>query len=145
MIYYPQYLNFMSECTSYYLEKMLFRDEDKKCVAAKVLAEIDKWLERFDCLVVGPGLGRDPFLLVCIGWSLFSLHALAWTIVHCIFSNLGVSMTRVASSSSISMKISRTWLSKRIYRVAEVPIQKSPDINFMFRTVWVKSLSMQGS
>lgn len=30
----------------------------------KVLGEVEKWLERFDCLVIGPGLGRDPFLLV---------------------------------------------------------------------------------
>ncbi|XP_058757752.1 ATP-dependent (S)-NAD(P)H-hydrate dehydratase-like isoform X3 [Vicia villosa] len=42
------------------------RDEDKKIISSKVLAEVDKWLERFDCLVVGPGLGRDPFLLDCV-------------------------------------------------------------------------------
>lgn len=41
-----------------------FRDEDKRTISSKVLAEVDKWMERFDCLVVGPGLGRDPFLLV---------------------------------------------------------------------------------
>lgn len=35
-------------------------------VITKVLAEVDKWLERFDCLVIGPGLGRDPFLLKCV-------------------------------------------------------------------------------
>lgn len=44
---------------------MHFRDEDKKSISAKVIAEVDKWMERFDCLVIGPGLGRDPFLLVC--------------------------------------------------------------------------------
>ncbi|RZB54714.1 ATP-dependent (S)-NAD(P)H-hydrate dehydratase isoform F [Glycine soja] len=38
-------------------------EEHKSSIASKVLAEVDKWLERFDCLVVGPGLGRDPFLL----------------------------------------------------------------------------------
>lgn len=41
-----------------------FRDEEKITIAGKVLAEVDKWMERFDCLVVGPGLGRDSFLLV---------------------------------------------------------------------------------
>lgn len=40
------------------------REEDKESVSRKVVAEVDKWMERFDCLVVGPGLGRDPFLLV---------------------------------------------------------------------------------
>lgn len=34
-------------------------------VGDKVLDEVSKWMERFDCLVIGPGLGRDPFLLVC--------------------------------------------------------------------------------
>lgn len=43
---------------------MVFRDEDRSFILEKVLAEVDKWMERFDCLVVGPGLGRDPFLLV---------------------------------------------------------------------------------
>ncbi|XP_037497410.1 ATP-dependent (S)-NAD(P)H-hydrate dehydratase isoform X6 [Jatropha curcas] len=38
-------------------------DGDKKYMSDKVVAEVDKWMERFDCLVVGPGLGRDPFLL----------------------------------------------------------------------------------
>ncbi|XP_062177201.1 ATP-dependent (S)-NAD(P)H-hydrate dehydratase [Alnus glutinosa] len=42
------------------------RDEDKLSTLGKVLAEVDKWMERFDCLVVGPGLGRDPFLLDCV-------------------------------------------------------------------------------
>ena len=40
------------------------RDDEKASVSKKVLAEVAKWMERFDCLVVGPGLGRDPFLLV---------------------------------------------------------------------------------
>lgn len=30
----------------------------------KVLADVGQWLERFDCIVIGPGLGRDPILLV---------------------------------------------------------------------------------
>ncbi|XP_059632557.1 ATP-dependent (S)-NAD(P)H-hydrate dehydratase [Cornus florida] len=42
------------------------RDEDKGSIAARVLADFDKWMERFDCLVIGPGLGRDPFLLDCV-------------------------------------------------------------------------------
>ncbi|KAL2530471.1 ATP-dependent (S)-NAD(P)H-hydrate dehydratase [Forsythia ovata] len=42
------------------------RDEHKRSTSAKVIAEVDKWMERFDCLVVGPGLGRDPFLLDCV-------------------------------------------------------------------------------
>ncbi|KAK7264513.1 hypothetical protein RJT34_32122 [Clitoria ternatea] len=41
-------------------------EEHKKSISSKVLAEVDKWMERFDCLVVGPGLGRDPFLLDCV-------------------------------------------------------------------------------
>ncbi|KAG0631108.1 hypothetical protein M758_1G228100 [Ceratodon purpureus] len=32
----------------------------------KVLAEVGKWLERFDCIVIGPGLGRDEILLECV-------------------------------------------------------------------------------
>ncbi|KAF4350194.1 hypothetical protein F8388_013615 [Cannabis sativa] len=47
-------------------ESYSVRDEDKKSILDKVLAEVDKWMERFDCLVVGPGLGRDPFLLDCV-------------------------------------------------------------------------------
>ncbi|KAL8189427.1 hypothetical protein R6Q57_028993 [Mikania cordata] len=42
------------------------REEDRKSISTQVLAEVDKWLERFDCLVIGPGLGRDPFLLDCV-------------------------------------------------------------------------------
>ncbi|KAK4587151.1 hypothetical protein RGQ29_024037 [Quercus rubra] len=44
-------------------ESYSIRDEDKPSISSKVLAEVNKWMERFDCLVVGPGLGRDPFLL----------------------------------------------------------------------------------
>ncbi|XP_057429882.1 ATP-dependent (S)-NAD(P)H-hydrate dehydratase isoform X2 [Lotus japonicus] len=47
-------------------ESYSVREEDKKTTSSKVLAEVDKWLERFDCLVIGPGLGRDPFLLDCV-------------------------------------------------------------------------------
>lgn len=47
-------------------ESYSVRDEDQRSVSCKVLAEVDKWMERFDCLVVGPGLGRDQFLLDCV-------------------------------------------------------------------------------
>ncbi|KAG6428065.1 hypothetical protein SASPL_112314 [Salvia splendens] len=45
-------------------ESYSVRDEDEKSILEKVIEEVDKWMERFDCLVIGPGLGRDPFLLV---------------------------------------------------------------------------------
>ncbi|KAL9325508.1 hypothetical protein ACSQ67_006153 [Phaseolus vulgaris] len=58
--------------------KTNFREENKRSISSKVLAEVDKWMERFDCLVVGPGLGRDPFLLVrallSLSHSLISEH-----------------------------------------------------------------------
>ncbi|CAN1193157.1 ATP-dependent (S)-NAD(P)H-hydrate dehydratase [Linum perenne] len=47
-------------------ESYSVREEERSNVAAKVVAEVDKWMERFDCLVIGPGLGRDPFLLDCV-------------------------------------------------------------------------------
>ncbi|EPS63251.1 hypothetical protein M569_11536, partial [Genlisea aurea] len=47
-------------------ESYSVREEDKKYISANVIQEIDKWMERFDCLVIGPGLGRDPFLLECV-------------------------------------------------------------------------------
>lgn len=47
-------------------ESYSVREEDKKNISIKVLAEVGKWLERFDCLVIGPGLGRDTFLLDCV-------------------------------------------------------------------------------
>ncbi|XP_010546846.1 PREDICTED: ATP-dependent (S)-NAD(P)H-hydrate dehydratase isoform X1 [Tarenaya hassleriana] len=40
--------------------------EDRGKISKKVLGEVSKWMERFDCLVIGPGLGRDPFLLECV-------------------------------------------------------------------------------
>lgn len=47
-------------------ESYSVREDEKESVSSKVLAEVGKWMERFDCLVVGPGLGRDPFLLDCV-------------------------------------------------------------------------------
>ncbi|XP_047977508.1 ATP-dependent (S)-NAD(P)H-hydrate dehydratase [Salvia hispanica] len=47
-------------------ESYSVRDEDKKSISDKVIEEVDKWMERFDCLVIGPGLGRDLFLLDCV-------------------------------------------------------------------------------
>lgn len=48
-------------------ESYSVRDEEKKSTLENVINEIGKWMQRFDCLVVGPGLGRDPFLLDCVG------------------------------------------------------------------------------
>ncbi|XP_010255910.1 PREDICTED: ATP-dependent (S)-NAD(P)H-hydrate dehydratase isoform X2 [Nelumbo nucifera] len=47
-------------------ESYNIRDDEKSIISSKVLADVAKWMERFDCLVVGPGLGRDPFLLDCV-------------------------------------------------------------------------------
>ncbi|XP_026378592.1 ATP-dependent (S)-NAD(P)H-hydrate dehydratase-like [Papaver somniferum] len=47
-------------------ESYSIRDEERRSILSKVLAEVGKWMERFDCIVVGPGLGRDPFLLDCV-------------------------------------------------------------------------------
>ncbi|KAI3954106.1 hypothetical protein MKW98_017930 [Papaver atlanticum] len=47
-------------------ESYSVRDEERRSILSKVLAEVAKWMERFDCIVVGPGLGRDPFLLDCV-------------------------------------------------------------------------------
>ncbi|KAG6529304.1 hypothetical protein ZIOFF_011501 [Zingiber officinale] len=47
-------------------ESYSVRDDEKASVSAKVLSEVGKWMERFDCIVVGPGLGRDPFLMDCV-------------------------------------------------------------------------------
>ncbi|KAL3648935.1 hypothetical protein CASFOL_005338 [Castilleja foliolosa] len=47
-------------------ESYSVRDEDKESISDRVIEEVDKWMERFDCLVIGPGLGRDPFLMDCV-------------------------------------------------------------------------------
>ncbi|KAF3330908.1 ATP-dependent (S)-NAD(P)H-hydrate dehydratase [Carex littledalei] len=47
-------------------ESYSIREDERETVTYKILTEIRKWLERFDCIVVGPGLGRDPFLLNCV-------------------------------------------------------------------------------
>lgn len=47
-------------------ESYSVREDEKESVSSKVLTEVGRWMERFDCLVVGPGLGRDPFLLDCV-------------------------------------------------------------------------------
>jgi ATP-dependent NAD(P)H-hydrate dehydratase len=39
-------------------------DKERVDVKDKVMGEVSKWLERFDCIVIGPGLGRDSLLLV---------------------------------------------------------------------------------
>ncbi|CAA7392666.1 unnamed protein product [Spirodela intermedia] len=47
-------------------ESYSIREDEKASVSSLVVAEVKKWMERFDCLVVGPGLGRDAFLMDCI-------------------------------------------------------------------------------
>jgi ATP-dependent NAD(P)H-hydrate dehydratase len=41
-------------------------DKERVDVKDKVMGEVSKWLERFDCIVIGPGLGRDSLLLDCV-------------------------------------------------------------------------------
>jgi NAD(P)H-hydrate repair Nnr-like enzyme with NAD(P)H-hydrate dehydratase domain len=38
-------------------------DQEKERVAEKAFAEMKVWLPVFDCMVIGPGLGRDELLL----------------------------------------------------------------------------------
>lgn len=47
-------------------ESYSVRVDERASVSSKILTEVAKWMERFDCIVVGPGLGRDPFLLECV-------------------------------------------------------------------------------
>ncbi|KAJ0230271.1 ATP-dependent [Hirschfeldia incana] len=47
-------------------ESYTISEEERRQVQEKVVGEVDKWMERFDCLVIGPGLGRDSFLLECV-------------------------------------------------------------------------------
>ncbi|KAL6662325.1 hypothetical protein ACP70R_000184 [Stipagrostis hirtigluma subsp. patula] len=47
-------------------ESYSVRDDERESVSSKILTEVSKWMERFDCIVVGPGLGRDSFLLDCV-------------------------------------------------------------------------------
>ncbi|KAG0529596.1 hypothetical protein BDA96_05G111700 [Sorghum bicolor] len=47
-------------------ESYSVRDDERASVSSKILTEVGKWMERFDCIVVGPGLGRDSFLLDCV-------------------------------------------------------------------------------
>ncbi|KAJ7532924.1 hypothetical protein O6H91_13G025900 [Diphasiastrum complanatum] len=49
---------------SYLLSKLA--EKEKEEIKQKVLEEVEKWLPRFDCLVIGPGLGRDPLILDCV-------------------------------------------------------------------------------
>ncbi|KAK1592608.1 hypothetical protein Q3G72_027672 [Acer saccharum] len=46
-------------------------DEERKHISSEILAEVDKWMERFDCLVVGQGLGRDH--IFWFGFANFNL------------------------------------------------------------------------
>ncbi|XP_039812974.1 ATP-dependent (S)-NAD(P)H-hydrate dehydratase-like [Panicum virgatum] len=47
-------------------ESYSVREDERASVSSKILTEVATWMERFDCIVVGPGLGRDSFLLVCL-------------------------------------------------------------------------------
>ncbi|KAJ3671497.1 hypothetical protein LUZ60_007576 [Juncus effusus] len=47
-------------------ESYSVREEEREMIQSKILTEVNKWIERFDCIVVGPGLGRDAFLLDCV-------------------------------------------------------------------------------
>ncbi|VAH94207.1 unnamed protein product [Triticum turgidum subsp. durum] len=44
-------------------ESYSVRDDERESVSSSILTEVIKWMERFDCIVVGPGLGRDSFLM----------------------------------------------------------------------------------
>lgn len=47
-------------------ESYSVRDDERESVSSSILTEVIKWMERFDCIVVGPGLGRDSFLMDCV-------------------------------------------------------------------------------
>ncbi|WVZ52611.1 hypothetical protein U9M48_003655 [Paspalum notatum var. saurae] len=47
-------------------ESYSVRDDEQASVSYNILTEVAKWMGRFDCIVVGPGLGRDSFLLDCV-------------------------------------------------------------------------------
>ena len=34
----------------------------KKKILEKALGDMDHWMERFDVVIIGPGLGRDPLV-----------------------------------------------------------------------------------
>eukprot|EP00245_Coleochaete_scutata_P014958 TRINITY_DN6484_c0_g1_i1.p1 TRINITY_DN6484_c0_g1~~TRINITY_DN6484_c0_g1_i1.p1 ORF type:complete len:343 (+),score=50.02 TRINITY_DN6484_c0_g1_i1:83-1111(+) len=41
-------------------------EKENEELVSKVVKDVTYWLPRFDCLVVGPGLGRDPLLMDCV-------------------------------------------------------------------------------
>ncbi|XP_047091634.1 ATP-dependent (S)-NAD(P)H-hydrate dehydratase-like isoform X2 [Lolium rigidum] len=47
-------------------ESYSVREDERESVSSSILTEVTKWMERFDCIVVGPGLGRDSFLMDCV-------------------------------------------------------------------------------
>ncbi|KAM0931520.1 hypothetical protein ACQ4PT_000272 [Festuca glaucescens] len=47
-------------------ESYSVREDERESVSSTILTEVAKWMERFDCIVVGLGLGRDSFLMVCL-------------------------------------------------------------------------------
>jgi hypothetical protein len=57
-----------ADISCFLLEHRDLGEQEKGELKDKVLADVGKWLERFDCIVIGPGLGRDPLLLVQHGY-----------------------------------------------------------------------------
>ena len=55
------------------------KEEAQKEAVERAVAATDHWMERFDVVVIGPGLGRDElvhdtvkevWLLVCAAWGM---------------------------------------------------------------------------
>jgi hypothetical protein len=74
-------------------------EEEKRAARQRAVAAIDQWLDKFDVVVVGPGLGRDDLILSTIaevrsgegGWLAGWLHIfLCW--------RLGVRVGEVSAS-----------------------------------------------
>ena len=38
-------------------------EEKRAVIILEASSEVESWFTRLDCLVIGPGLGRDPLLL----------------------------------------------------------------------------------
>ncbi|XP_038987020.1 ATP-dependent (S)-NAD(P)H-hydrate dehydratase-like, partial [Phoenix dactylifera] len=64
------------------------RDDEKASVFGKVVGEVTKWMQRFDCLLVGPGLGRDTFLLVYFQMEEFLLKKKSYRLYACLMPQI---------------------------------------------------------
>jgi len=62
-IYSPELIvhPYFSESTDY--KDVELTEEKRASIILEATAEVESWFTRLDCLVVGPGLGRDPLLL----------------------------------------------------------------------------------